>query len=453
MTMKGTLNDVHHCVEVLKDTTALRDVIDKNIHDQTLAQKSAFYVADLGVIVRQQVRWRAKMERVRPFYTVRCNSSPVVIELLADLGTGFVCSSKHELDLVKGFGVPSQDIMLGGMCKQLAHIKYAAKHNIPLLVCDNEAELRKISRCHPKAKVILQLMSDSCCEREKTALVFGLTLKDCRRLLENAKELNLNIAGVKFNVPSCCQDADALCRAVSEARCVFDMGEELGFEMNILDIGGGFDGSEAQLEKVSATLRPMLDMYFPPSTSLSIIAEPGSYYVSSAFTLAVNIIDKKSLGRDFSDQAHNTLSANDEPEFLYYMNDGVYGSFANKLLCEDSVSMPLVHKEVASEETLFSSSLWGPSKDDLDQVLERCLLPELNVGDWLLFSSAGDNSLRATFTNADELEPPVFYTITEYDWKEIDKFGITLDRRIKNFSLVPCCLQSNMSEASVSTPA
>lgn len=59
---------------------------------------------------------------------------------------------QHELDLVKGFGVPSQDIILGGTCKQLSHIKYAAKHNIPLLVCDNEAELRKIARCHPKAK-------------------------------------------------------------------------------------------------------------------------------------------------------------------------------------------------------------------------------------------------------------------------------------------------------------
>ncbi|XP_057196790.1 antizyme inhibitor 1a [Triplophysa rosa] len=453
MSMKGTLDGVRHSVELLKDSTALRDVIDKHIHDQTLAHKSAFFVADLGVIVWQQVRWSAQMERVLPFYTVRCNSSPVVIEILAALGTGFVCSSKHELDLVKGFGVSSHDIMLGGTCKQLSHIKYASKHNIPLLICDNEVELRKIARCHPKAKVVLQLMSDSCCEREKTALVFGSTLKDCRHLLENAKELHLNIAGVKFNVASCGQDTEALCRVVSNARCVFDMGEELGFEMNILDIGEGFDGSEAQLEKINTTLRPMLDMYFPPSSGLSVIAEPGAFYVSSAFTLAVNIIAKKTVGRDFSGQTHNPLSANDEPEFLYYMNDGVYGSFANKLLCEDSISKPLVHKGVAAEEPLFSSSLWGPSEDDLDQVLDQCLLPELAVGDWLLFLSAGANSLRTAFTNGDERKPPVFYTITERDWKEMDKCVISLDRRIKNFSLVPCCLQPNMSDTPVSTPA
>lgn len=104
--------------------------------------------------------------------------------------------------------------------------------------------------------------------------------------------------------------------------------------MNILDIGGGFDGSEAQLDKVlyfavhlqdffvfinafplsflccfcvqvHQTLKPMLDMYFPLSTGLSIIAEPGAYYVSSAFTLAVNIIAKTTVARDCSDQPHS----------------------------------------------------------------------------------------------------------------------------------------------------
>uniref|UniRef100_A0A8C1YH89 Antizyme inhibitor 1a n=1 Tax=Cyprinus carpio TaxID=7962 RepID=A0A8C1YH89_CYPCA len=448
MRMKGTPDEPRFSVELLEGSAAVRDVIDKHIRDQTLALKSAFFVADLGVVVRRQVRWRAQMDQIRPFYAVKSNSSPVVVEILAALGTGFVCSNKHELDLVKGFGVPSQDIILGGTCKQLSHIKYAAKHNISLLVCDNEVELRKIARCHPKAKVLLLLRSESCCEREETVIPFGSTLRDCRHLLERARELSLHVTGVKFNIPSCCQDAQAFSRAVSDARCVFDMGEELGFEMSVLDVGGGFDGSEAQLDEVNQTLKPVLDMYFPLSTGLSIIAEPGVYYVSSAFTLAMNIIAKKSVARDFSGQAHNALSANDEPEFLYYMNDGVYGSFAGKLLCEDSISMPSAHKEVSAEEPLFSSSLWGPSADDLDQVVERCLLPELSVGDWLLFGNAG-----ATFTNGEEHNPPVFYSITECDWQHVHNCGVTLDVRMRNFSLIPCCLQPNTSKVSVSTPA
>lgn len=42
----------------------------------------------------------------------------------------------------------------------------------------------------------------------------------------------------------------------------------------------------------------MVDLYFPPSTGVSIIAEPGSFFVSSAFTLAVNVISKEVVARD-----------------------------------------------------------------------------------------------------------------------------------------------------------
>lgn len=68
---------------------------------------------------------------------------------------------------------------------------------------------------------------------------------------------------------------------------------------------------------------------------------------------------------------------------------------------------------MSPEEPLFSSSLWGPSMDGLDQVVESCLLPELSIGDWLLFSNTGDNSLGGA---SDELKPPVYYMISASDW-------------------------------------
>lgn len=61
------------------------------------AEKNAFFVADLGVLMRQHVLWQTHMPRVRPFYTLKCNSSPAVIQVLAALGTGFVCANKVKL--------------------------------------------------------------------------------------------------------------------------------------------------------------------------------------------------------------------------------------------------------------------------------------------------------------------------------------------------------------------
>lgn len=40
-----------------------------------------------------------------------------------------------------------------------------------------------------------------------------------------------------------CYDAKAFRRAVEDARHVFDMASTIGYNMNILDVGGGFPGT------------------------------------------------------------------------------------------------------------------------------------------------------------------------------------------------------------------
>jgi len=45
----------------------------------------------------------------------------------------------------------------------------------------------------------------------------------------------------------------------------------------------------------ATVLRPVLDHYFPERMDVRIMAEPGRYFATSAFTLAVNIIAKRTL--------------------------------------------------------------------------------------------------------------------------------------------------------------
>ncbi|XP_038568137.1 antizyme inhibitor 1-like isoform X2 [Micropterus salmoides] len=451
--MKGIADEPQYSVGLLEGGMALCDVIDNHIYEQTLSEKNAFFVADLGVIMRQHVRWRTHMAQIRPYYAVRCNSSPAVIEVLAALGTGFICTNKSELELVHSHGIPSEDIIYGGVCKQVSQIKYAAKNSIDLLVCDNEAELRKISRCHPNAKLLLEVSTEASSQDDEMSMTFGCSLKDCRHLLERAKELGVQVVGVRCHISSSFEDDQVYIHAISDARCVFDMGEEIGFNMKILDIGGGFSGSETQLELINSAVMSMVNLYFPPSTGVSIIAEPSSFFVSSAFTLAVNVISKEVVARDHQDQAHDDPSPNDEPEFQYYMSEGVYGSFASKL-SETLIAAPAVHKNTSLESPVFSSSLWGPSGDDLDQVVEHCLLPEINVGDWLMFTQAGAYSMGQPLCAAtDSPPPPVYYVISSRDWFEMQDTGVTHEATLKNFSLVPYFLNSCQTEAALSVPA
>lgn len=53
-----------------------------------------FYVVDIQDILKKHKTWLLNMPRVKPFYAVKCNSSPIVLELLASLGIGFDCASK-----------------------------------------------------------------------------------------------------------------------------------------------------------------------------------------------------------------------------------------------------------------------------------------------------------------------------------------------------------------------
>lgn len=83
--------------------------------------------------------------------------------------------------------------------------------------------------------------------------------------------------------------------------------------------------------------------------------------------------------------------------------------FLNSLFCVSQLSLTL-------DEPVFSSSLWGPSCDPLDQVVEHCLLPELAVGDWLIFSNMGASGQEGPATLSDTDQPPVYYTISTDDW-------------------------------------
>lgn len=56
--------------------------------------RDAFYVCDLGDVLKKHLRWVRALPRVTPFYAVKCNDSRMVVSTLASLGTGFDCASK-----------------------------------------------------------------------------------------------------------------------------------------------------------------------------------------------------------------------------------------------------------------------------------------------------------------------------------------------------------------------
>lgn len=65
---------------------------------------------------------------------------------------------------------------------------------------------------------------------------------------------------------------------------------------------------------------------------------------------------------------------------------------------------------------LQPSSVWGPTCDGLDQVVDSVMLPPLDIGDWLVFQDMGAYTLPVASTFNGFPIPKVHAVIDESIW-------------------------------------
>jgi len=384
--------DVLNKYEVEKNVNnnSIEELLRTKINEG-IVENEAFYIVDLGRVISKYEEWVENLPRVKPFYAIKCNPDPAIIKLLASLGTNFDCASKAEIQLVLGCGISSSRIIFANPCKMKSNIEYAKSSDVDLMTFDNTHELTKIAEFYPQSRLLLRIITDDSQSVCRFSTKFGAPLDTTFKLLSLAKELSLNVVGVSFHVGSGCMSAQSFVAAIRTAHGVFKEGEQLGFNFNMLDLGGGWPGSNddrISFPVIAKAIRPVLDELFPPSSSINIIAEPGRYFVSESHTLAVNIYAKRTVD---SSNNNNNLSSQ---HFLYYVDDGVYQSF-NCILFDHYNPTPLILNPSATSNITYKSTIFGPTCDSMDCIAKDILLPELNIGDWLYFKNMGAYTVAA----------------------------------------------------------
>lgn len=363
-------------VEQISET--IPDFIKTKISEESLEE--GFFVFDFGALISQFNKWHKLMPRVEPFYAVKCNPHPAILRMLASLGTGFDCASKHEMSLVKELVSDHQkNLIFANPCKHPLHIQHARQEGVEMMTFDNIDELKKIKAHFPEAKLILRILPDDSHSLCKFGTKFGAAAQVWPIIFQTAVDLKLDIVGISFHVGSGCGDASAYDDALRLARSAFDLAEQYGFNFTFLDIGGGFPGTDEHTPSfpdIAEVVTPLLDKLFPPH--VRVIGEPGRYFAASAMTLATTIHSRRVFPTE----------ENEQKKVLYYIDDGVYGSF-NCIFFDHQSPKPLILNEKDSHDDCYISNIFGPTCDSLDLVAKEVLLPELEVGEWLMFNNMG----------------------------------------------------------------
>lgn len=413
-------HELKHRLQIFKKQTTLDIDDDADI-------EHSFFIADLGEVYRQFIRWRRCLPRIEPFYAVKCNPDPKVLRLLASLGAGFDCASKDEISKILELDplIPRSKIIFANPCKANPQIRYAKQADVKMMTFDNADELHKCKQHYPNAQLLLRIWTDDSKSQCQLSRKFGASEESIRPLLKLARLLSLNVIGVSFHVGSGSRDPGAFVSAVDMARRAFDIGHDIGYNFTILDVGGGFchDG----FESVARVLGETIDEQFPEEMGVRIIAEPGRYFVASAFTLATNVIARRvGFATEANpDKSYMCMFSCLIPVLIAdYLSDGVYGSF-NCILYDHQKPVPklLAHDgrfcyfspdryKTSGEE--YKCSIWGPTCDGLDCIDPSYKFPVvLEVGDWLYFEDMGAYTICASTCFNGFRASKVFYVSSE----------------------------------------
>ena len=292
---------------------------------QALAREhgTPLVLIDHDVLRRNYAVFKKHLPKVQAYFAVKANPEPAIIRTLYRAGGSFDVASLPEFMLVyeniKHLPPKEQQdfiwdkIIFANPTKPKETLQALDQYK-PLVTFDNLAELKKIKQFAPHAGVVLRLRVPNTGSLVELSSKFGCDPGDAVDLIRAAFEMGLVVEGLSFHVGSQCTNFDNYAVALNITADIFHEARKKGYNLKIVDIGGGFpvpyDAQVPKFEKLAKIINAECQRLFPADVEL--IAEPGRFIVATAAMLITEIIGK----------------ARRDGKIFYHINDGVYHTFS-----------------------------------------------------------------------------------------------------------------------------
>ncbi len=261
-------------------------------------------------------------------YAVKANSNLAVLNILAQLGSGFDIVSEGELRRVLKAGGLAQKIIFSGVGKTEKELKIALEMGVGCINIESKAELERLNALaitlHKKATIAIRINPNVDSKSHpyiSTGLEenkFGISITDALKLYQQAFVLpGIDIQGIAFHIGSQITDLSPFLAALDKILDLIEKLKALGINLEHLNVGGGLgvcyqnETPPTPNEYITAILRSIQQKMGTHISDLMIHLEPGRAIVADAGVLLTRVeyIKNQSTTKSFAvvDAAMNDL--------------------------------------------------------------------------------------------------------------------------------------------------
>ncbi len=335
-------------------------------------------VVDIDVVRENYLSFSKALPDTRVYYAVKANPAPEIIKLLTELGSCFDVASISETESVLGAGCTPDRISYGNTIKKESEIAAAHRLGITLFAVDCEAEVEKVARAAPAARVICRIHCDGSGSEWPLSRKFGCEPDYAVDILELAHRRGLAPYGISFHVGSQQHNIEAWDRALASTAAIFRGCAERGISLSLVNLGGGFPAKylrkTPKLESYGKAIFRALRKHFGNAIPETII-EPGRGLVGNAGVIEseVVLIAKR--------------SAEDEVRWVY-LDIGKFHGLAETI--DESIRYPI--RTPKDRDEMAPCIIAGPTCDSVDVLYEKNPYPlpiSLAIGDKVLIEATG----------------------------------------------------------------